>query len=175
MNPRAVSSFGIHQQRGIWLRCFLGVIVSILILFTEPFAQGQVDCVQNHRLSIARISGQVVDPFGVAVPNARISLTNLSGSKFETQTDAGGRFRLSAATGDYRFEAKLPNFQTAIVEISLDRDVWDTLRPVDFHVILGLFGLYCPWVTTSKKEFEYNIRANIMRSKESAQTNATQK
>jgi hypothetical protein len=136
---------------------------------------GQVDCVQNHVLSTAAISGKVVDPFGVVVPNARVSLTNLSGRRFETQTDAEGRFRLSAASGEYKFEASLPDFQIARVDVSLDRDIWNTLHPADLHVILGLFGLYCPWVTTSKREIEYNIRANIKRSKESAQINATQK
>jgi Carboxypeptidase regulatory-like domain len=175
MNPRAGNSFEIYQQRGFWLRCFLGAVVSVGVLMAPPFVLGQVDCVQNHRLSTARISGQVVDPFGVSLPNARISLTNLSGRSFETQTDADGRFRLSAASGEYKFEASLLNFQVARVDVSLGRDAWKTFRPTDLHVILGFVSLYCSWVTTSKREFDYNVRANIKRSKETAQTNATQK
>jgi hypothetical protein len=160
---------------GLWLRCFLGIAMTIMVLEAGHLAAAQVDCVQNRRIVAERVAGQVVDPFGVGIPEAKISLSDQAGHQFETRTGPDGKFSLAADAGQYKFEASLPNFQAADVDISLQQGVWNSFHRRDFHVILGLFGMYCPWVTASSRDYENNVRANIKRSKESAQNNAAQK
>jgi hypothetical protein len=66
------SSSGISKQRGIWLRCFLGVIAAIVLIASAPpriaRSQGIVDCVYPGRIAVSRAQGKAFDPFGVAVP-----------------------------------------------------------------------------------------------------------
>jgi len=179
MKPTAHKIFVFAERRGFWLRCFLGVIgleVGIAALSAHvAHAQGIVDCVYPGRVSVSSVQGQVFDPFGAVVPGVVITLVDQHDATLHTTTDGQGRFHLSTSPGKYRFKAIYPMFQTGQTELNVGEDLIGVVHPSDLHVILGLDGMYCAWVTTSRKEFQQIIKDNKKRSEESTQRNATEK
>jgi hypothetical protein len=170
---------GIAKRRGFWLRCFLGAIGPMAFFAVLPsrasLAQGIVDCVYPGRVSVSRVQGRVFDPFGTVVPGAVITLVNEHNVTLQTTTDNQGRFHFATSPGKYRFKAEIQMFQKSQTELSVGEDLAGLIYPSDLHVILGLSGSYCAWVTTSQREFRQIISSNEKRLKESAQNNATQK
>jgi hypothetical protein len=179
MKPETHSIFGISKQRGIWLRCFLDAtgfaIVATLSLPQFAHTQGIVDCVYPGRVSVSRVEGQVFDPSGTVVPGVIITLADERGSKIQTTTDGQGRFRLAASPGEYSFTAVVPMFQTSQTRLNVGEDLAGLFHPSNLRVILGMAGSFCPWVTTSQREFRDVISSNKKRIEEAAQGNATQK
>ena len=178
MTPTRSITFGNRRQRGFWLRYFLGVFLIAALISSQLSqivrSQGIVDCVFPGHIAASRVQGEVVDPFGVAVPGVTVTLVDEQGSRQQTSTDSEGRFRLSTQPGK-SFEATFPNFQRSQTVLSVGEDAAGLLHPRNLHVILGLNGSYCAWITTSEKEFHQIISSNKKRSEESAQRNATQK
>jgi hypothetical protein len=144
----------------------IGIAVLILQSPLAARSQGIVDCVQNHKLKVGKISGLVVDPFGVAIPTSFVSATDQNGHEFTTHTDSQGEFALQVSSGNYRLKSQLNGLESSQVDLVIGRNFWRISQPKRLYVVLGLAGIYCPWVTTSKQDFEYNIRANKERSKE---------
>lgn len=159
------------------LRKVAQTVLAGVCLITPFVCQGQgtVDCVYPGRVATSRVQGQVFDPFGVVVPDVVVTLVNERGSTLQTRTDSQGRFRLAAARGNYSFKAVYPMLQTSQTELNVGEDLADLIHPSKLHVVLGLNGSYCAWVTTSKKEFRQIICSNKKRSEETTQRNATQK
>ncbi len=166
---------GISNQRGFWLRCFLGSAIAAVIANTSFVASAQVDCVYPGRVAVSRVQGQVFDPFGAVVPGVVITLVNAQGLTLKTTTDAQGRFHVAASPGKYFFKAVFPMFQTSQTELSVGEDLVGPVHSNNLYVIMGLSGSYCAWVTTSPEEFQQIIGSNKKRSEESTQRNATQK
>ncbi len=157
------------------LRCFLGVAIVLATLNARSSATAQVDCISPAPITVSRVQGQVFDPTGAVVPGVVISLVGEGGSTLQVTTDQQGRFQLSVSPGRYILKAVVPMFQMAAIELNVKEDV-NALNPSgELRVILGLGGSFCPWVTTSNREFQQIIRANKKRIEESAQRNATQK
>ncbi|MGO8758835.1 MAG: carboxypeptidase-like regulatory domain-containing protein [Terracidiphilus sp.] len=163
------------KAAGPWLRCFLSVAVAAVAMNATSFAAAQVDCVYPGRVSVPRVQGQVFDPLGTAVPGVVVKLVDQRGSTLQATTDGQGRFRLAAPPGEYSFTAVLPMFQTSQTELSVGEDLAGLVHPRNLYVVLGMAGTFCPWVTTSEKEFRNIINGNKKRSEESTQRNATQK
>jgi hypothetical protein len=135
----------------------------------------QVDCVYPGRVAVSHAQGQVFDPFGVVVPGVVVTLDDERGSTLQTTTDSQGRFRFAASRGKYSFKAVLPMFQTSRTQLNVGENLAGLVHRQNLHVILGLIGSYCAWVTTSQEEFQQIINNNKKRSEETAQRNATQK
>jgi hypothetical protein len=84
------------------------------------------------------VSGTVVDPAGVPVPKATVTVTNdETKDSSETRTNATGRFEFaSLAPGKYSIDIKKKHFAAhRIVEIKVEKD-----KVVDLQVILQLPG-----------------------------------
>ena len=138
-------------------------------------AAAQVNCVAPRTVHVSRVQGQVFDPLGAFVPGAEVSLRSGKGALLQTTTDSMGRFQMDAAPGQYVLEVVIPAFQFSSAELVVDPDLGNLKRPDTLWVIVGLGGVSCPLVTTSKKEFQQMIRADKKRLKETTQPNATQK
>jgi len=138
-------------------------------------AQGIVDCVYPGHVVVSRVQGQVADPFGVAVPGVTVTLVDKRGSTLRATTDSQGRFSVDASPGEYSFKAALSNFQASQTQLNVGEDLAGLFHPSNLHVILGMAGSFCPWITTNESEFRSNISRNKKRSEESTQRNATQK
>lgn len=175
MNQRVQTNSLLQQTAGLRLRCFLGAALVLGLINVGGFALAQVDCVQNHTLKVGNIQGVVVDPFGTAIPDAVVTVTDRTGRVSSTKTDAEGRFSIRVPREFYKFKATVRALKEGEVELVVRRSLWISLERKRLYVVLGLAGSYCPWVTTNQKDFEYNIRANKKRSKEFEQKNATQK
>jgi hypothetical protein len=137
-----------------------------MVLQLPPNARSQVDCVLNHTLKVREISGVVLDPSGEAVSTSTVSAIDQKGHGVTAQTSSDGRFALQVPQGRYELRAELNGFEPGQANLMVRRNVWNVFPKRQLYVILGLPGSYCPWVTASKKDFEYNIRANSKRLKE---------
>ena len=138
------------------------------------FQFGIVDCVSQAKLTASRLVGVVVDPSGVPVPHANVSITANENARIATVTDSKGRFSLNAPAGEYLLVVKATPFVSAEVGVRLGRDVAGIVHHNDLYVILGLAGSFCPSITTSVKAFRRTVRDNNNRMQESAKKNATQ-
>jgi Carboxypeptidase regulatory-like domain/TonB dependent receptor-like, beta-barrel len=94
----------------------------------------------------ATIRGRVLDPSGAVIPQAQITLSNLStGLKRQTETAGDGRFSLSGLplTGEYRLTASKAGFQT------FERSGFELRagEAASFEIVLGLSSLVRGGVT----------------------------
>ncbi|HEV2174692.1 MAG TPA: carboxypeptidase-like regulatory domain-containing protein [Nitrospira sp.] len=123
------------------------------------FAQyGIVDCIEQKKLIVPRVQGQVFDPTGIALPDAAISLWPDGRPIVQLKSDAKGQFYFKVESGHYILKATYPGFAITTAELEVGKDVVSILHPEALRVILALPGLNCPWVTTSNKEFKELVR-----------------
>jgi hypothetical protein len=120
------------------------------------------------------VRGVVVDPTGVPLSDAIVSLSGDTNSKFETKSDAEGGFSLRVPDGHYTFKVEMKMFAGPEIGLDVSRDVANVIHPKYLKVLIGLPGSFCPWVTTDDKQFKYEIAENKKRLQESAKKNATQ-
>lgn len=132
-----------------------------------------VDCVNPAKLHVSRILGQVFDPSGNPIPSANIEVRNGEQQFKHANADASGNFDVKLPFGEYSLEVSYRPFQSLNVEADVGQDLRTIARPTSLYVILGLAGSFCSWVTTSKKEFHHEVRANKKRIEEAAQRYAT--
>jgi Carboxypeptidase regulatory-like domain len=121
---------------------------------------GIIDCVMQGKLVVSRVQGQVVDPNGAPVSDARISLSRDGQETIQSKTDAYGRFKLNVQSGSYTFMAELRGFEVTSAELEVGRDIANLFHPTALRVILALPGMNCPWVTTSNKELMRMVRSH---------------
>ena len=158
-------------------RPIMSMILMVAGLFWIPasVAVAQVDCVSPRTLKVSRVQGQVFDITENAVPGVVVSLVQEGKSTAQFHTGSNGEFQFKAAPGLYVLNAEVPAFQRASVELKVGRDLGNLFHPSTLRVILGLYGSFCPWATTSNREFQKMARANNQRLKENAEKNATQR
>jgi hypothetical protein len=168
-------TLGLFRPRLRLLMRSVFVILALFLSFYPLPLHAQVDCVYPGHVTVANVRGRVFDPLGALVPGVVITLVDEHNQKLQTTTDAAGRFHIDTSPGNYSFEAVSPPLQTSQTNLSVGKDLIGLVRPSDLHVILGLNGSYCAWVTTSRKELNQIITGNEKRSQESVQKYATQK
>jgi len=135
---------------------------------------GIVDCFGQPNVLAARARGVIVDPTGVPLSGALVTMTGEGGSNFETKSDSDGHWSLMAPPGHYIFRVKMDAFAGPEIGLDIHRDVTNIIRPKELKVLIGLQGMFCPWVTTNDAKFKYEIAENKKRLEESAKKNATQ-
>lgn len=150
-------------------------MVVMMIWFAAVNVAAQVDCVSPRTLKVSRVQGQVFDISGNAVPGVVVSLVQDGKPTAQFHTGSNGEFQFKAAPGRYVLKAVVPAFQSTSVELEVGSDLGNLFHPSTLYVIVGLQGSFCPWVTTSNREFQKIVRANNQRLKEHAETNATQR
>ena len=150
-------------------------MIAGLFWIATSSATAQVNCISPKPLKVSRVQGQVFDITGNAVPGVVVSLVQEGKSKAQFHTGAIGQFQFKAAPGRYVLNAVVPAFQRASVELEVGRNLGNLFHPSTLYVIVGLHGSFCPWVTTSDREFQKIVRDNNQRLKENAEINATQK
>ena len=150
-------------------------MVAGLFWIVDANAAAQVDCISPKLLKVSRVQGQVFDITGAAVPGVVVSLVQEGKSTAQFHTGSNGGFQFRAAPGLYLLKAEVLAFQRASVELKVGRDLWNSFHPSTLRVIVGLYGSFCPWATTSNREFQKIVRANNQRLKETKVNNATQR
>jgi Carboxypeptidase regulatory-like domain len=105
------------------------VLVSAICFFpASPIAQGQGVGTSGE------ITGTVIDPAGAAIPNAKVTVSDLEkGVKRTVQADSGGQYRVTGLPPSrYRVSAEFSGFQTEVqtdVELTVGQVI-----PLDFHL-----------------------------------------
>jgi hypothetical protein len=150
-------------------------MVTGLFWIAASIAAAQVDCVSPRTLKVSRVQGQVFDITGNALPGVVVSLVQEGKPTAQFHTGSNGEFQFKATPGRYILQAEVPAFQRASVELNVGRDLGNLFHPSTLRVIIGLYGSFCPWATTSNREFQKMVRDNNRRLKENAEKNATQK
>jgi len=143
---------GNQRQRGFWLRYFLGLAVLVVPTVVAPVASGQADCFSK-TLSVAEVEGQVVDPSGVPIPNAELSLTRNSDMAIFDTTDSSGNFSFSTPDGEFWISASALGFAPMKTAVHVRKGPARGSDPSPLVLILGV-GIFqpCPPATTSRKE-----------------------
>jgi Carboxypeptidase regulatory-like domain/TonB dependent receptor len=87
------------------------------------------------------ITGTVIDPAGAAIPNAKVTVSDVEkGVKRTVQADSGGQYRVAGLPPSrYRVSAEVSGFQTE-VQTNVELTVGQVI-PLDFHLKLsGISG-----------------------------------
>ena len=158
-----------------WQAMRMAFVVAVIWTIGAANAAAQVDCVSPRTLKVSRVQGQVFDITGNAVPGVVVLLVQDGKSIAQFHTGSNGEFQFKTAPGFYVLKAEVPAFQSSSVELKVGRDLGNLFHPSTLRVIVGLYGSFCPWATTSNREFQKMVRANNQRIKETAEKNATQK
>jgi carboxypeptidase family protein len=109
-----------------------GVLVSAICLFAaSPIALGQGVGTSGE------ITGTVIDPAGAAIPNAKVSVSDVEkGVQRTALADSGGQYRVAGLPpSHYRVSAEFSGFQTEVqtdVVLTVGQVV-----PLDFHLKLS--------------------------------------
>jgi hypothetical protein len=151
------------------------LMIAGLFLIAAANVAAQVDCISPKMLKVSRVQGQVFDITGAVVPGVVVSLVREGKSTAQFHTGSDGKFQFIATPGIYVLKAEVPSFQRASVQLEVGRNIGNLFRPSTLRVIVGLSGSFCPWATTSNREFQKMVRANNQRLKEHKETNATQR
>jgi hypothetical protein len=136
----------------------------IALLSRSSIAQGIVDCIEQKKIYIPKVSGQVFDFTGVPVPEVDVQLVRVGRVIDQTKTDSEGKFSFKTPPGIYTLRAAAQGFEVTNAQIEVGKDLSSLFHSNSLRVILALEGLNCPWITTSNREF-----------KELKKKNATQK
>ncbi len=85
-----------------------------------------------------KITGTVTDPTGGAVPNARVTVTNVATNVSKgTTTDSNGVYQvLQLPIGSYKITATAPGFEETAVESKTALEINQTLR-IDVQMQIG--------------------------------------
>ena len=155
------ASIGIPEQRGFWLRCFLGAIMfAALLLVDVHAAQAQLDVPKPERLT--HVEGMVVDPDGNPMPDLPVKLLQNDKVVAETRTGKSGEFQFEHVSGTYVFHVDRTKYAPAARDIVVTNEIVTHLERKKLYVILGPGACQdaCSAVITSKKEFDRTIRKN---------------
>ena len=155
MNPSAGNSFGIHQQRGFWLRCFLGAALVVSTTAASP-----AQCVYR-TISVSRVLGAVFDSYGQPIPNVEVSLKQEENIVARSTTDDKGQFAISGSPGTFWLLAKAIEFAPGYARLGVGKDLIGTFRPTHLWIILHVGSKLTDdcgaFVTTSRRQFERAI------------------
>jgi Carboxypeptidase regulatory-like domain len=126
-------------------------------------AQGIVDCVDPSLIRVTRIQGHVLDPSGVPIPTAVVSLSRDEKVIATTQTGEAGDFSIRVPAGEYEVRIKAKNFDQLHFRVLSGEDVSSVFRRSDIRAVLSIAHISCPWATTSNKEFQQELKISRKR------------
>ena len=99
-----------HGAKGFYAVAFL--LLLVLVLNTKPLPAQDAH---------ATLSGIITDSSGKVLPNAKVSVKNLStGQTAETQADSAGRYAVpNLAAGDYEVSASVEGMSAGVTKVTL--------------------------------------------------------
>lgn len=143
-------------------------ILALAVLAASQLASAQGPCTTPHGIAVSQIRGQVFDAFGISVPFATITVLGIHGA-VQTTADNDGQFSFDVPAGHYVLKAESEGFSYSSAELKVGQS-WNTLfTHPKLKVMLGFNELFCPLVTTDKKQFQDTADANLERLKKTAQ------
>jgi hypothetical protein len=162
MRPAVAQNFGIQQQRGFWLRCFLGkACLSMAVWLTVvSFSWARVEA--PGPLHLWRLQGLFVSPAGKPIENVEVTLQRDGTTLYKTKTDGDGKFSFDHVHGRYWLHIDKSTYSQVSREVIVGLETLTLLRSNTLYVIAGPGACTddCSSVFTSKSDFERTIRRN---------------
>lgn len=160
MTRAAKAIAGISGQRGIWLRCFLGRMLALALVYV---AFGGVSYAQPDKdgpIRLMHVEGFVVNSHGTPVVNAEVTLSRDDKVRLSTRTDQSGAFHFDHAEGNYMFGVARTENAPAAHPIVVRAELATIVDRKKLYVVLGPGACEdaCSSVYTSKQEFDHAIR-----------------
>lgn len=151
---------GIHRQRGLWLRCFLGVgsILAIMFAIAVENSHGQIAILKP--LHLSRVHGYVLDEAGSPLSEVQVALASEAQPSLAAVTDAKGYFDFPNARGEYFLHVVVRGSQTASRRVIAGADIraWVHREPLYIMIMPGLCNDCESPVFTSRKRFDRALR-----------------
>ena len=157
MKRRARSCSTSARPAGLWLRCFLAVVLCVGLAGANSL-KAQIDVPGPERLS--HVEGYVVNPVGHPVGDLEVTLVRDNKIAYQTRTDKNGEFRFDRVAGQFTFRVARAEYSAAVREIVVTDEIVTTLQRKKLYVILGPGACKdeCSSVLTSKRDFDRAIR-----------------
>jgi hypothetical protein len=168
MKRRVENTFDINQQRGFWLRCFLGAApalryilmsAAMVSVVTVP-ALAQIATPAPYHL--AHLRGVFVDAKGNPIEDAAVTLDRDDRTLDSTRTDRTGKFEIKHASGRYWLRINKKGYAPVDREVIVGVEAMTYLHGETLYIIAGPGACSddCSAVFTSKGKFEQAIRRN---------------
>jgi hypothetical protein len=129
-------SSGIQQQRGFWLRCFLGFgsMLVFIIVFALENAQGQIIVLRP--LHLTHAYGYVLSETGSPLAGVQVALASGARPSEAVVTDAKGYFDFSDAKGEYLLHVRIPGSASANRQVIVGADVHALLHRGPLYIMI---------------------------------------
>jgi hypothetical protein len=153
-------SSGVQQQRGFWLRCFLGLgsMLVIIFVFALENAQGQIIVLKPLHLSHAY--GYVLSETGNPLAGVQVALASGAQPSEAEVTDAKGHFDFSDAKGEYLLHVRLPGSASANRQVIVGADVRALFHRGPLYIMIK--PVVCEDcvspIFTNRKQFDRAVR-----------------
>jgi len=157
MKRRVPVNSDLARAAGLWLRCFLAVVLCAGLAGANSL-EAQIDVPGPERLS--HVEGYVVNPRGHPVADLEVALLRDNKIAYQTRTDKNGEFRFDRVAGQFTFRVARAEYSAAVREIVVSDEIVTTLQRKKLYVILGPGACKdeCSSVLTSKRDFDRAIR-----------------
>jgi hypothetical protein len=154
---------GIQNQRGFWLRCFLGraCLAMAVMAAVAGLAWGKVE--PAGPLHLWSLHGFYMTPAGKPIENAEIALQRDGKVVDKITTDVSGRFAFDHIHGRYTLHIdKSSNYSLLSREVIVGLEAAMMLRNNTLYIVAGPGACTddCSSVYTSKYEFEKAVHRN---------------
>ncbi len=158
----AVAKFGVHQQRGFWLRCFLGRACFAITIWFAVSSLSWAKIETQGPLHLWRLQGFFVSPAGKPLENVEVTLERDGTALYKTKTDGAGKFSFDHVRGRYWLHIDKSTYSLLSREVIVGLETLTLLRSNTLYVIAGPGACTddCSSVFTSKSDFERTIRRN---------------
>jgi hypothetical protein len=154
---------GSYQQRGFWLRCFLGTTLMMFALFLVTPTMSWAKVEPQGPLHLWRLHGFYMDAKGRPIGNAELMLERDGAPLYRTRTDASGKFAFEHVSGRYTMRIdRSSNYSQLSREVIVGLETATILRKITLYVIAGPAACTddCSSVFTNKYDYENAVRRN---------------
>ena len=154
---------GISEQRGFWLRCFLGKACFAMAVSAAVAGLAWAKVGPPGPLHLWRLHGFFMGPAGKPIENVEVTLVRGGTILHKARTDAAGRFAFDHVSGRYWLHIDKSNdFSELSREVIVGLETAMMLRSNTLYVIAGPGACTddCSSVFTNKNDFEKTIRRN---------------
>jgi hypothetical protein len=151
---------GILNQRGFWLRCFLGRMLMVALVCTVICGVSYAQPDKDGPIRLMHVEGFVVNSHGNPVANVEVTLSRDDKVRMSTRTDASGAFHIDHAEGSYVFGVARTENAPAAHPIVVRAELATLVDRKKLYVVLGPGACEdaCSSVYTSKQDFDHAIR-----------------
>ncbi len=160
MNRRVRKGVDSERAAGLWLRCFLGLTLTLWLLGVALCGSLQAQIDVEKPIHLTHVEGYVVNTQGKPLVHAEITLVRDETVAFRTQTDGAGAFNFEHVSGKYWFRVARTDNAPAAREVDVTDEIATFLQRKKLYVIVGPGACMdeCSLVTTNKHEFDRAIR-----------------